>query len=142
MENTEITKEEYETLNKSFKETTEKLEEIKKKVKENYHEYMKMKYPDKFEKLEKFINKKITRLIPTEYEGENGEWADAIMINTLCDNNTPIEQCMKEFEIRKNSNWLYNGYANELEKVTDKEIKEILTLFYDEFPYVNTEYVE
>ena len=134
-------KSEYERLTKALERAENEVGRIKNKLTLNYCGYVKGKYPAEFEKLEKFLGYPIVFLIATEYEGEQGEWAHTVKIGMDCGKDIISAKCTRTFLIQTGNDWYYDENIEGVEETDDKEIKSILDTLYEEFPYINTQYV-
>ncbi len=135
------TKEKYEKLIKSLEIAENRVKKIQNKLKLNYCGHIKEKYPAEFAKLEKFLGNSIVFIIATEYEGERGEWAHTVKIGMDCGKDIISAKCTRTFLIQTGNDWYYDENIEGVEETDDKEIKSILDTLYEEFPYINTQYV-
>ena len=135
-------KSEYERLTKSLERANNEVERIKNKLALNYCGYVKRKHPSEFEKLEKFLGYPIVFLIATEYEGARGEWGHTVKIRMDCGKDAVSAKSTRTFLVQTGNDWYFGEDFEDLEEEAgDEEIEDILETIYDEFPYINTEYV-
>jgi hypothetical protein len=139
MENTN-TENRYNKLLISLEKEKQKIKKIKEEIESNYCNHIKEKYPENFVKLEDFLKKPIINITPIEYINEDNQWADMIKIIVHNKNDKIFNFCIREFEIQSSKNWNHNKHKEGIETTENKEINNILKLFYHNLPYTNTAY--
>lgn len=131
----------YEKLKKSLETAENRVKGIQNKLTLNYCGHIKGKYPAEFAKLEKFLENSIVFIIATEHEGEQGEWAHTVKIGMDCGKDIVSAKCTRTFLVQTGNDWYCDEDIECVEETDNKEIKDILDMLYEEFPYINTRYV-
>jgi hypothetical protein len=128
----------YDGLKAQLAAAYEKVKAVECLLKDAFLVHIKETYPDDFKKIQAMFDKPITRLYATEYQEENGEWLHVVTIKT--------ETEFKEFAVKESDEWtrlnddmfIYTHLDAELADYD--EVCQILLDFYNDFPFVNTEY--
>ncbi len=134
----------YDKLVKVLHNLNNSVDDIQSLIANEFINHIKEKYPEDLKKIQGLFEKFITKITAVEYIAENDAWCKTVVIETKSEK--------KEFVVSTGNGWyedldssdfIYNIYINNIRAsyAKEKEILLILKRFYDEYPYVNNEYV-
>lgn len=129
----------YDKLVKTLHNLNNSVDDIQSLIANEFINHLKDKYPDDIRKIQGLFEKFITKITAVEYIAEHDAWCKTVVIETESETKEFVVSIGNSwYEDPDNSDFIYNICIH---NVNEEEINLILERFYNEYPYVNNEYV-